>query len=81
MFHNNLLCLLFLRTFIIVEGKNFCLLFYDHGIMELRALIIMESKDWREGSYKPIRADNFHSNNYIEHESSIDRIKSLLIEE
>lgn len=41
----------------------------------------MESKDWREGSYKPIRVDNFHSNNYIEYESSIDRIKSLLIEE
>ena len=64
-----------------MEGKNFCLLFYDRGIMELRAFIIMEGKDWREGSYKPIRVGNFYSNNYVEYESSIDRIKSLLIEE
>ena len=49
--------------------------------MELRAFIIMEGKDWREDSYKPIKVGNSYSNNYIEYESSIDRIKSLLIEE
>ena len=49
--------------------------------MELRAFIIMEGKDWREGSYKPIKVGNSYSNNYVEYESSIDRIKSLLIEE
>ena len=32
-----------------------------------------------DGYYKPIRADNFWNNNYIEYQSSGDRNKGLLL--
>ena len=34
-----------------------------------------------DGYYKPIRADNFWNNNYIEYQSSGDRNKGLLVKE
>ena len=36
---------------------------------------------WEEDYYKPVRAGNFWSNNYIEHESNGDRNRMLSNEE
>ena len=39
------------------------------------------SEHKEEGYYKPVRVDNFWSNNYIEYESNGDRNKAISVEE
>ena len=42
---------------------------------------IFEHKKEEENYYKPVRVNNFWSNNYIEYESNSDRNKTLSVEE
>ena len=49
----------------------------DRIVREIKTLFEQEEKDY----YKPIRVDNFWSNNYIEYESSGDENKNLSVKE
>ena len=50
----------------------------DRIIRDIRNLLEHEEE---ENYYKPVKVDNFWSNNYIEHESNSDRNKTLSVEE
>ena len=49
----------------------------DRIIWDIKSLFEQQEEDY----YKPGRAGNFYSNNYIEHESNGDKNKTLSIKE
>ena len=53
----------------------------EKGTKEIKDKVLIDIKNLFEECYKPVRVNNFWSNNYIEYKSNDDRYKILSVEE